>query len=59
MIKEGKIPKDRDSEESSKEKGTEVNIQMAEENMEPEVIKEMVKKYYRAIEFYTETKKPD
>ena len=32
---------------------------MKEDEIELETIKEMVRKYYRAIEFYTETKKPD
>ncbi len=32
---------------------------MKEDDMEMEVVFEMVRKYYRAMEFYTETKKPD
>ncbi|EAS06282.3 transmembrane protein, putative (macronuclear) [Tetrahymena thermophila SB210] len=53
LISEGKIPKDHDDESSSN------FIQMNEEHQEYEIILEMMRKYYRVIEFYTETKKPD
>jgi hypothetical protein len=32
---------------------------MNEEHQEYEIILEMMRKYYRVIEFYSETKKPD
>lgn len=60
MIEEGKIPLSyQDKEEEQKSSQTISSIFFKEENMEFDILKEMVNKYYRAIEFYTETKKPD
>lgn len=48
MISEGKTPIDHDDRE----------IDEFQDKMEMMVVNEMVKKYYKAIEFYTETKEP-
>jgi len=53
LINEGKIPKDTDDSHC-------VDIQTNdEENMEYDVVKEMVNKYLKVIEFYQETDKKD
>lgn len=49
MIKEGRIPEEPDTE----------TIPIKEDNEEHEIVKEMMKKYYKIIDFYLETKKLD
>jgi ribosomal protein L12E/L44/L45/RPP1/RPP2 len=51
MLKEGRIPFENDNEHA-------VDIQ-EEDNMEVDIIKEMITKYFKIIEFYLETEKKD
>lgn len=53
MIKEGKIKEDEEEEKKQSEVNVLINDQ---EHMEFEVLMEMVKKYYRSIEFFGEQK---
>ncbi|EGR30496.1 hypothetical protein IMG5_130470 [Ichthyophthirius multifiliis] len=55
LIDEGKTPYEEGEETLSQANIIPIN----EEHQEYEIILEMMRKYYRVIEFYTETKKPD
>jgi len=53
LIKEGKIQREQE------ENVIEINTNKDEENMEYDVVKEMINKYLKVIEFYQETEKKD
>jgi len=53
LIKEGKIQRENE------ENVIEINTNKDEENMEYDVVKEMINKYLKVIEFYQETEKKD